>query len=194
MRFLHGILRRILQRVILPQENKWDSLKNFDFVSKELLINEQLMVKKSFNHRAFTVVESQIDVEMNKNKNGGSRGAEASVIAEKFLHIIDACRELLRHLCSGLLPHNTWKSDLVAELASFDYASQITMPKSQSLESFEQFFEKFGDKKAVSKDMQSDSTKCYNEFLMVCDTCILMRVKKHLKWKTRLPSLVAAPS
>ena len=55
--FLHHFLRRNPQRVSLPQEDDWKSLKGFDFVKKELLSNEQVMVITTFKDRAVTVVK-----------------------------------------------------------------------------------------------------------------------------------------
>ena len=59
--FLHR-----LQRVSLPSEDDWDSLKSFDCLDEELLTNEQFMVQSSFKDRLLTVVKSQIDVESGK--------------------------------------------------------------------------------------------------------------------------------
>ena len=68
-------------------------------------------------------------------------------------------------MCVGLLSRNTWKSDLVIGLASFDYAVLFCLPKSQSLEWFKQLFKSFGDRGSVNKDMQSSSKDCYVEFV-----------------------------
>ena len=107
VKFLHRPVRRILQRVSLPQEDDWDSLKSFYFVTKELLSKEQFMVKTNFKNRALNVVKGQIDIEKNKKKSGGSGGAAAIAIAQKYTPFIEACREFIRQLCFGLLSQNT---------------------------------------------------------------------------------------
>ena len=51
--FLHRILRRILPQRILSQKDGWDGLKSFGFLGKEMLENEQFMLKTSFCDRPF---------------------------------------------------------------------------------------------------------------------------------------------
>ena len=50
--FLHRILRRILPRPILPEEDDWDSLKCFDFLGKDGLENDNFMLQTSVGDRA----------------------------------------------------------------------------------------------------------------------------------------------
>ena len=68
--FWHRLLRRIAQRVSLPGEDEWDSLKCFDFSGKEFFTNEQFLVKRSFKPCALTLVKNQIDVERNEKTSG----------------------------------------------------------------------------------------------------------------------------
>ena len=163
--FLHRLLRQTLQRVIFPNKDEWDSLKDFYNLDRDFLTNEQFMVKTSFKDRALTVVQSQIDVVRSKTKMSGSRGTAATLGAEKYNPFVDACRDFIRQTCLGLLSLNTWKSDLVFGLASLQYTVLFCLPKSQSLEGFTQFFKNFGDREWVDEDMRSKFKECYIEFV-----------------------------
>ena len=163
--FLHRLIRRVLQRASLPQEDDRDSIDRSDFVKKELLSNEQFMVKTTVKDRALTVVKAQIDVEKSRKKSGGSRKAATFVIVEEYTPFNEACREFIRQLCLDMLSHITFNSDLVVGLASFDYDVLFTLPKSQSLDCFKLLFKSSGDRKWKSKDLRSTFEDCYIEFL-----------------------------
>ena len=59
----HRLLRRVLQCVSLTTENDGKPLTGFNFMGKEFLTFRQFVVETSFEGRALTVVNCQIDVE-----------------------------------------------------------------------------------------------------------------------------------
>ena len=98
--FLHRLLRRNLQRVNLPIEVDWESLKSSGFWKKEFLINEQFVFKTSFKNRALFVVKSQTSGDKPEEKVG-TRGAIATLVAEKYTTFVDPFPEFTRQMCLG---------------------------------------------------------------------------------------------
>ena len=50
--FLHRLLRRIVTRDCLPEEDNWDALLEFDFTTVQLLSVSQFMEKTEFRIKA----------------------------------------------------------------------------------------------------------------------------------------------
>ena len=52
LHFLHRLLRRVIARESLPEENDWDALLGFDFTGVELLSISKFMEKTEFRTKA----------------------------------------------------------------------------------------------------------------------------------------------
>ena len=66
--FLHRLLRRIVARKCLPEENNWDALLEFDFTNVQMLSVSQFMEKTEFRRKAMRAAKGRINVEREKNK------------------------------------------------------------------------------------------------------------------------------
>ena len=68
LNFLHRLLRRIVERDTLPDENDWEALRQFDFIDTKFLDVLSFMEKTEFRAKAMRVAKSKIDVEREKFK------------------------------------------------------------------------------------------------------------------------------
>ena len=66
--FLHRLLRRIVSRENLPEENDWDALLGFEFVDAQLLTVFQFMEKIKFRTKAMRAAKGRINVANEKSK------------------------------------------------------------------------------------------------------------------------------
>ena len=66
--FLHRLLRRIVARECLPEEDDWNALFEFDFTNVQLLSISQFMEKTEFRTKAMRAVKGRINVEREKSK------------------------------------------------------------------------------------------------------------------------------
>ena len=67
LNFLHRLLRRIVERDILPDENNWEALRQYDFIETKFLDVPCFMEKTDFRAKAMRVAESKIDVERERS-------------------------------------------------------------------------------------------------------------------------------
>ena len=66
--FLHRLLRRIVSRESLPEENDWDALLGVEFLDAQLLSISQFMEKTEFRNKAMRAAKGRINVENEKSK------------------------------------------------------------------------------------------------------------------------------
>ena len=78
--FLHRLLRRIVSRECLPEENDWDALLGFDFTDVQLLSISQFMEETEFRTKAMRAAKGRIIVEKEKSKK-----AKTDVIASAVM-------------------------------------------------------------------------------------------------------------
>ena len=60
--FFHRLLRRIVSRDSLPDENGWDALLGFEFVDAQLLTVSQFMEKTEFLTKTMRAAKGRISV------------------------------------------------------------------------------------------------------------------------------------
>ena len=130
--FLHRLLRRIVARDSLPEEDDWDALLEFDFTNVHMLSVSQFIEKIEFRTKAMRAAKGRLNVEREKNKKVRTDVVAGTVMGEMFNPHVDQGRAYLRYVCKELINHPTFKSDLVVGLACFDYAVLFTMPKDQA--------------------------------------------------------------
>ena len=115
--FLHRLLRRIVSRESLPEENDCNALLGFEFVDAQLLTVSQIMEKTEFRTKAMRAAKGRINVERKKNKQSKTDVIASAVIGDMFDPHVNQGRAYIRYVCSELLKHPTFKSDLVVGLA-----------------------------------------------------------------------------
>ena len=142
--FLHRLLRRIVTRECLLEENDdWGGLLEFDFTCVELLSVSQFMEKTEFRTKALPAAKGRINVEREKNKNLRTDVVAGTVMGEMFNPHVDQGKAYIRYVCKELINHSTFKSDSVVGLACFDYAVLFTMPKDQAAGCYSRLFHSF---------------------------------------------------
>ena len=63
LNFLHRLVRRIVERETLPDENDWEALWQYDFIGTKFLDVPSFMEKTEFWAKAMRVAKSKSDVE-----------------------------------------------------------------------------------------------------------------------------------
>ena len=163
--FLHRLLRRIVTRDCLPEENDWDALLGFDFTSVQLLSVSQFMEKTEFRTKAMRAAKGRINVEREKNKKVRTDVVAGTVMGEMFNPHVDQGRTYIRYVCKELINHPTFKSDLVVGLACFDYAVLFTMPKDQAAGCYSRLFHSFCVRGWLVKELKNIHMDDYMEFI-----------------------------
>ena len=122
LNFLHWLLRRIAELEILPDENDWEALRQYDFIETKFLDVPSSMEKTEFRAKALRVAKAKYDVERERSKRQKPSEAVArSVIGATFNPFIETGRSYLRYVAKELIKHPSFNSDLVMGMASFDY-------------------------------------------------------------------------
>ena len=111
--FLHRLLRRIVSRDSLPEENDWDALLRFEFVDAQLLTVSQFMEKTEFRTKVMRAAKGRINVEREKSKKSKTDVIASTVMGDMFNPHVNQGRAYIRYVCAELLKHPTFKSDLV---------------------------------------------------------------------------------
>ena len=94
--FLHRLLRKIVTRNCLPEEDDWDALLEFDFTNAQLLSVSQFMKKTEFRTKAMRAAKGEINVEREKNKKVRTDVFAGSVTGEIFNPHVDQGRAYIR--------------------------------------------------------------------------------------------------
>ena len=82
--FLRRLLRRIVTRDCLPEEDDWDALLEFDFTNAQLLSVSQFMEKTEFRTKALRAAKGRINVERVKNRKMRTDVVAGTVMGEMF--------------------------------------------------------------------------------------------------------------
>ena len=114
---LHRLLRRNISRESLPEGDDWDVLLGFEIVDAQLLLISQFMEKTEFRTKTMGADKGRINVEMEKSKKSKTNVIVSAVIGDIFNPHVNQGRSYIRYVCSELLKHPTFKSDLVVGLA-----------------------------------------------------------------------------
>ena len=122
--FLHRLLRRIVSREDLPEESDWEDLLGFEFIDTQLLSVSQFMGKTEFRTKAMRAAKGRINVEKEKSKKSKTDVIASAVMRVMFNPHVNQGRAYVRYVCTELLKHTTFKSDLVMGMTRFDYGWQ----------------------------------------------------------------------
>ena len=163
--FLHWLLRRIFSRESLPEENDWDALLRFEFVDAQLLTVSQFMEETEFRTKAMRAAKGRINVEREKSKKSKTDVIASAVMEEMFNPHVNQGRAYIRYVCSELLKHPTFKSDLVVGLACFDYSVLFTLPRGKAMECYARLFQSFCVRGWLAKELKNVHMDDYLEFI-----------------------------
>ena len=163
--FLHRLMRRIVSRESLPEENDWDALREFEFVDAQLLSVSQFMEKPEFRTRAMRAAKGRINVERERSKKLKVDVIASADMGDMFNPHVNQGRAYIRYVCSELLKHPTFKSDLVVWLACFDYSVLFTLPRGQAMECYARLFESFCVRHWLANELGNVHMDDYLEFI-----------------------------
>ena len=163
--FLHRLLRRIVSRESLPEENDWDALREFEFIDAQLLTVSQFMEKTEFRTRAIRAAKGRINVEKEKSKKSKVDVIASAVMGDMFNPHVNQGRAYIRYVYSELLKHPVFKSDLVVGLACFDYSVLFTLPRGQAMECYAGLFQSFCVRGWLAKELKNVHMDDYLEFI-----------------------------
>ena len=153
--FLHRLLRRIVTRNCLPEEDDCDALIEFDFTNAQLLSLSQFMEKTEFRTKALRAARWRINEEREENRNVRTDVVAGTVMGELFNPHVDQGRAYIRYVCKELNNHPTSKSNLVVGLACFDYTVLFTMPKDQAAGCYSRLFHSFCARGWLAKELKT---------------------------------------
>ena len=97
----------------LPEEDNWDALVDFEFISVQLLYVSQYREKTQFRTNAMQAGKRRMNVEREKNKKQRTDALSGAVMGEMFNPHVDQGRANIRYVCKELIKHPTVNSDLV---------------------------------------------------------------------------------
>ena len=163
--FLHRLLRRIVSRESLPEENDWDALLGFDFTGVQLLSIPQFMEKTEFRTKAMRAAKGRINVEKEKGKKAKTDVIASAVMGDMFNPHVNQKRANIRHVCGELLKQPNFKSDLVVGLWCFDYSVLFTLPRGQSMDCYARLFPSFCVCGWLPKELKNVHMDDYLEFI-----------------------------
>ena len=163
--FLHRLLRRIVSRESLPDENDWDALLGFETVDAQLLTVLQFMEKTEFRTKAMRAAKGRINVQKVKNKKSKTNVIASAVAGEIFKPHLNQGRAYVRYVCCELLKHPTFKSGLVVGLACFDYSVLFTLPRGQAMDRYARLFQSFCVRGWLAKELRNVHMDDYLEFI-----------------------------
>ena len=163
--FLHHLLRRIVSRESLPEENDWDALREFEFNNAQLLSVSQFMEKTEFRTKAMRAAKGRINVEKEKSKKSKTDVIAIAVMGDMFNPHVNHGRAYVRYVCTELLKHPTFKSDLVMGMACFDYSVLFTLPRGQAMDCYARLFQSFCVRRWLAKKLKNVHMDDYLEFI-----------------------------
>ena len=149
----------------MHEENEWDALLGFEFVDAELLTVSQFMEKTEFRTKAMRAAKGRNNVEREKSKTSKTDEIASAVMGEMFNPHVNQGRAYIRYVCSELLKHATFKSDLVVGLACFDFSVLFTLPRGKTMECYARLFQSFCVRVWLAKELKNVHMDDYLEFI-----------------------------
>ena len=104
-------------------------------------------------------------MEKEKNKKVRTDVVAGTVMDEMFTPHFDQGRAYIRYVCKELINNPTFKSDLVVDLACFDYAVLFTMPKGQVARCYLRLFHSFCVRRWLAKELKNIHMDDYMKFI-----------------------------
>ena len=163
--FLHRLLRGIVSRESLPEEDDWDALEECEYINAQLLSVSQFMEKTEFRTKAMRAAKGRINVEREKNKRSKTDVIAKTVMGDMFNPHVNQGRAYVRYVCTELLKHPTFKSDLMMGMACFEYSVLFTLPRRQAMDYYARLFQSFCVRGWLAKELKKVHMDDYLEFV-----------------------------
>ena len=156
---------RIVSRESLREENDCDGLLGFEFVDAQFLSISQFVEKTEFRTKAMRAAKGPINVEKGKSKKPKTDESASAVMGDMFNPHVNQGRAYVRYVCTELLKHSTFKSDLVVGLACFEYSVLFTLPRSQAMDCYARLFQSFCVRGWLAKELKNVHMDEYLDFI-----------------------------
>ena len=109
--------------------------------------------------------KGRINVEKEKSKKSKTNVIASAVMGDMFNPHVNQGRAYIRYVCTELLKHPTFKSDLVVGLACFEYSVLITLPKGQAMDCYARLFQSFCVRGWLAKELKNGPMDDYLEIV-----------------------------
>ena len=123
------------------------------------------MEKTEFRSKAMRAAKGLINVEKEKSKKSRTDLIASAAIGDMFNPHVNQGRAYIRYVCSELLKHPTFKSDLLVGLACFDYSVLFTLPRGQAVDCYARLFQSFCVCGWLAKELKNMHMDDYLEFI-----------------------------
>ena len=123
------------------------------------------MDKTEFRTKAMRAAKGRINVEREKSKKTKTDVIASAVMGEIVNPHVNQGRAYIRYVCSELLKHPTFKSNLVVGLACFDYSVLFTLPRGKAMECYARLFQSFCVRGWLAKEFKNVHMDDYLEFI-----------------------------
>ena len=153
--FLHRLSRRIVSRESLLDENDWDALLGFEFTDAQLLSVSQFMEKTEVRTKTMRAAKGRINVEKEESKRPKTDMIASAVMGDMFNPQVNQGKAYVRYVCTELLEHTTFKSDLVVGLTCFDYSVLFMLPRGQAKGCYARPFQSFCVRGWLAKELKN---------------------------------------
>ena len=88
-----------------------------------------------------------------------------AIMGDMFNPHVNQGRAYIRYVCSEVLKHSTFKSDLVVGLACFDYSVLFTLPRGQLMQCYARLFQSFHLRGGLAKNLKNVLVDDYLEII-----------------------------
>ena len=123
------------------------------------------MEKTEFRTKAMRAAKGRINVEKEKSKESETDVIASAVMRDMFNPHVNQGRAYVRYVCTELLKHPTFKSDLVMGMACFDYSVLFTLPRGQAMDCYARLFQSFYVRGWLAKELKNVHMDDYLEFV-----------------------------
>ena len=171
--FLHWLLRRIVERDTLLDENDWEALRQYDFMQTKFLDVPIFMERTELRAKAMRVAKSKIDVERERSKRRNPSEAVArSVIGATFNPFIETGRSYIPYVVKEIIKHPSFRSDLIMGMGSCDYSTLFVLSGQQAFECYRDLFQRFISRGRLTKEFKNVHMDDCVKLLTICAMCI----------------------
>ena len=123
------------------------------------------MEKTEFRTKAMRAAKRRINVAKEKGRKSKTDVIASTVMGNIFNPHVNQGRAYIRYVCSELLKHPTFKSDLVVGLACFDYSVLITLPGGQAMDCYARLFQSICVRDWRARKLKNVHMDDYLEFI-----------------------------
>ena len=149
----------------LARRERLEALQEFEVINAQLLSVSQFMEKTEFRTKAMRAAKGRINVEKEKSKKSKTDVIASAVMGDIFNPHVNQGRAYVRYVCTELLKHPTFKSDLVMGMACFDYSVLFTLPRGQAMDCYARLFQSFCVRGWLAKELKNVHMDDYLEFV-----------------------------